>query len=53
LRMLVNPFVRMLKLRLRNLYVGLGDLDALRVLGEIYRIHSIEIGSFRHVLRVY
>ena len=41
LRMLVNPFVRMLKLRLRNLCVGLEDLESLLVLGETCRIHSI------------
>jgi hypothetical protein len=51
--MLVNPFVRMLKLRLRNLCVGRGDLESLLVLSEICRIRNIEIGSFRRVLRVY
>jgi hypothetical protein len=43
LRMLMNPFVRMLMLRLRNLCVGLGDRGSLRVLGEICRIHRLEV----------
>jgi hypothetical protein len=51
--MLMNPFVRMLMLRLRNLCVGLGDLESLLALGEICRIRNIEIGSFRRVLRGY